>query len=32
MEELKIVYLSPDALTPYERNARRHGEEDVKVI
>lgn len=32
MEELKIVYLSPDALTPYERNARRHGEEDVRVI
>lgn len=32
MEDLKIVYLSPDALTPYERNARRHGEEDVKVI
>lgn len=32
MEELKIVYLSPDALTPYEKNARRHGEEDVKVI
>ena len=32
MEELKIVYLSPDALTPYERNARRHGDEDVRVI
>ena len=32
MEDLKIVYLSPDALTPYERNARRHGEEDVRVI
>ena len=32
MEQLKIVYLSPDALTPYERNARRHGEEDVRVI
>jgi len=32
MEELKIVYLSPDALTPYEKNARRHGEEDVRVI
>ena len=32
MEELKIVYLSPDALTPYERNARRHGEEDLRVI
>ena len=32
MEELKIVYLSPDALTPYERNARRHGDEAVRVI
>jgi ParB-like chromosome segregation protein Spo0J/rubredoxin len=32
MEQLKIVYLSPDALTPYERNARRHGDEDVRVI
>lgn len=32
MEDLKIVYLSPDALTPYERNARRHGKEDVRVI
>ena len=32
MEDLKIVYLSPDALTPYERNARRHGEEDVSAI
>ena len=32
MEDLKIVYLSPDALTPYERNARRHGEADLRVI
>lgn len=32
MEDLKIVYLSPDALTPYEKNARRHGEEDVSAI
>lgn len=32
MEELKIVYLSPDELTPYEKNARRHGEEDVRII
>lgn len=32
MEELKIVYLSPDELTPYEKNARRHGKEDVDAI
>ena len=32
MEDLKIVYLSPDDLTPYENNARRHGEEDVAAI
>ena len=32
MEDLKIVYLSPDELTPYERNARKHGDEDVDAI
>lgn len=32
MEELKIIYLSPGELTPYEGNARRHAEEDLSVI
>ena len=32
MEELQIVYLSPHDLTPYERNARKHGVEDVEQI
>lgn len=32
MEQLKIVYLSPDALMPYEQNARRHAEEDLATI
>lgn len=32
MEELKIVYLSPDALTPYEKNAKKHPEEQVEHI
>ena len=29
MGELRIEYLPLDALTPYERNARAHGEDDV---
>lgn len=32
MEELKIVYLSPDALTPYERNAKIHPDAQVEHI
>jgi len=32
MEELKIVYLPPGDLTPYEHNARKHAEEDLSVI
>ena len=30
--ELKIVYLSPHELTPYEGNARKHGAEDIEQI
>lgn len=29
MDELRIEYLPLDALTPYERNARAHGEDDI---
>lgn len=32
MEELKIVYLPPDELTPYEKNAKKHPEEQVEHI
>lgn len=32
MENLKIVYLSPNDLTPYEGNTRRHGDEDIEGI
>lgn len=32
MEDLKIVYLAPDALKPYGKNARKHGERDVDAI
>jgi len=32
MEELKIVYLPPGDLTPYEHNARKHAEDDLNVI
>jgi len=32
MEKLKIVYLPPGDLTPYEHNARKHAEEDLNVI
>lgn len=32
MEELRIEYLPVDALKPYERNARKHGEADIEAI
>ena len=32
MEELKIIYLSPDDLTPYENNTRKHAPEDIESI
>ena len=32
MEDLKIVYLSPHDLTPYEGNARKHTHSDVEQI
>ena len=32
MENLEIKYLNIDALTPYEKNARRHAEEDLSGI
>lgn len=32
MDELKIVYLRPEILTPYENNARKHAKEDIDVI
>lgn len=32
MEELKIVYLPPGELTPYEHNARKHAPDDVEAI
>ena len=32
MEELKIIYLSPDELTPYENNTRKHTPEDIDSI
>ena len=32
MEELKVVYLPIDSLTPYEKNARRHQKKDIDVI
>ena len=32
MEELKIIYLSPDELTPYEGNTRKHSPEDIEQI
>lgn len=30
--ELEIIYLSPDELTPYEGNARKHSQEDIDGI
>lgn len=32
MDDLKIIYLSPNELTPYEHNARKHAEEDLSTI
>lgn len=32
MNELKIEYLSPDELTPYEGNARKHSPDDIEAI
>ena len=32
MNELKIEYLSPESLTPYENNTRRHAPEDIEQI
>lgn len=32
MDELKIVYLPVDSLTPYEGNARKHRPEDIESI
>ena len=32
MDDLKIVYLSPDDLTPYENNTRKHSPEDIEGI
>ena len=32
MADLKIVYLSPDELTPYENNTRKHSPEDIEQI
>ena len=32
MSELKIEYLSPDELTPYENNTRKHAPDDIESI
>lgn len=32
MNELKIEYLSPGELTPYENNTRKHAPEDIEQI
>lgn len=32
MDELKIEYLSPDELTPYENNTRKHAPDDIEQI
>lgn len=32
MEQLNIVYLSLDELEPYEKNARKHQDKDIKTI
>lgn len=32
MNELKIVYLPPGQLTPYENNARKHAPDDIEAI
>ena len=32
MNELKIEYLSPEELTPYEKNTRKHAPDDIEQI
>ena len=32
MDELKIVYLKPEELTPYENNTRKHNPDDIDGI
>lgn len=32
LRELKIVYLTPDELTPYSRNTRKHNPTDIEQI
>ena len=32
MNELKIEYLSPEELTPYENNTRKHAPDDIEQI
>ena len=32
MEDLKIIYLHPDQLTPYENNTRKHSPADIEAI
>ena len=32
MSELRIEYLSPDELTPYENNTRKHAPDDIESI
>ena len=32
MDELKIVYLKPEELTPYEKNTRKHSPTDIEGI
>ena len=32
MNDLQIVYLAPEALTPYERNTRKHNPGDIEQI
>lgn len=32
MDEMRIEYLPLDALTPYERNARQHGDDDIEAL
>lgn len=32
MDEMRIEYLPLDALTPYERNARQHRDDDIEAL
>ena len=32
MNQLKVEYLSPGSLTPYENNARKHAPDDIEAI